>query len=70
MNEFGAVFWSPLLFLWCLLKRSKIILFCVGAAVERFRKRVLMKEINKAKKASTASSHFGTDGHAPDVPLS
>lgn len=29
-----------------------------------------MKEINKAKKSLTASSHFRTDGHVPDVPLS
>jgi len=61
---------SGVLFCFCGIWHSKIILFRVGATVERFRRWILMKEINKAKKASTASSHFRTDGHTPDVPLS
>lgn len=55
-------------YLWQSLECSRTILFWVGAAVERFRRWVLRKELDVAKKALTAGSHFETDGHAPDVP--
>lgn len=55
-------------YLWQFLEHSKTILFRVGAAVERFRRWVLRRELDIAKKALTAGSHFEPDGHAPDVP--
>lgn len=75
VKEMGAVVWNPLLFLWYLIKHSKIVLFAivlfaVRATMEKIRRWTLMKEINKAKKASPASSHFRADGYTPDVSLS
>lgn len=70
VKEMGAIFWNPLLFLWHLLKHSKIVLFDVRATVERLSRWALIKEINEAGRALLASSHFRTDGHTPCVPFS